>query len=188
MKHWLLVFFLTILTCSGFSQPTQRADTSLITAESLGSKIWALAPHSVINLRRNPGYPNELTTQVLLGTPLKIIAKKGNWYQVQTPEGYEGWTSAPLTRVDATELHLLNKKPRIIVTDNSSLVFVSPDPSSELVAETVMGNLLWLESSKQKKGFYRVSFPDGRNGYILAKTVKTWDAWKKSIQLTGASI
>lgn len=188
MKYWFFVFFLVFPFFHGFTQPVNRADTSLIPADLLGPKIWAIAPHSVINIRRHPGYTNEMTTQVLLGTPIKILAKKSNWYLVQTPEGYEGWTSAPLTRLDSTELHQFNKEPRVIVTDNSTLVYTEPKTTSEIVAETVMGNMLRLDSDPKKKGFYKVLFPDGRKGYIPIKSVKTWNDWRKSIQLTGSSI
>lgn len=188
MKQTFFLLLFSFFYGSIWAQPTATRDTSVVPASRLDGKTWAFASQSVINIRRNAGYANEMTTQALLGTPLKILAKKANWHQIQTPEGYEGWTSAPLERIDSIKLHELNKKPRVVVMDNHTAVYTAPQKTSELIAEVVMGNILWLERNKKRKGFYQVSFPDGRKGYVAAQSVKKWDDWKQSIQLTGNSI
>jgi hypothetical protein len=33
-----------------------------------------------------------MASQAILGTPVKILKKKGGWYLVQTPDEYLGWT------------------------------------------------------------------------------------------------
>lgn len=187
VKYFFTVGFIFIFYFSSAQPVEQGRDTSLIPASKLGGKTWALASQSVINIRRAPAYSSEMTTQALLGTPLKILAKKRNWYQVQTPEGYEGWVANLDARFDSTALHLINKKPRIIVMDNTAFVYTSPR-SKEIMSEVVMGNILQLNGDKKKKGKYKVTFPDGRTGYIEAGAVKKWDDWRRSIQLTGSSI
>ena len=189
MLRWLLLFHSIIGGTGIYAQTvTQSLDTAIITADKLGNDVWAFASQSVINMRRAPGYPNELITQALLGTPLKILAKKNNWYLVQTPEGYEGWTSAPMVRMDSVTLHHQNKKRRVVVMDNNAFTYAQPKFTSDIIMEVVMGSILWLDADKRIKGFYKVSFPDGRVGYIAATSVKKWEDWKRSIQLTGNSI
>lgn len=184
-------YFLLALLClpgySMFSQNQMSGDTSVIPASRLGTATWAFASQSVVNIRRQPAYSAEMTTQALLGTPLKILAKKRGWYQVQTPEGYEGWTSIPLERIDSVTLRQINKQPRVIVMDNQAFVYTAPN-SKEIVAEVVMGDILRLQTAKTVKGFYKVTFPDGRDGYIALNSVKKWEDWKRSIQLNGASV
>ncbi len=188
MRSVLFLIVATLVFTPAFAQPAAGGDSLVVRGEALGSKVWAYASHSVINLRHNPRYPAEMTTQVLMGTPLKIVAKRGNWHLVQTPEGYEGWTSSPLAKMDSMEMHRKNQGARAIVTNNNAFVFTATGKSRDIVSEVVMGNILWLSSHKKKKGHYAVTFPDGRSGYIHASAVKTWDDWKNSIQLSGESI
>lgn len=188
MQKWLFVICALVSTLFLKAQPVaQNSDTTIIPANQLGKDIWAYASQSVINIRRGPSFKEEMISQALLGTPLKIIAKKRNWYQVQTPEGYEGWTSAPLNRLDSIALHKMNQQPRVIVMDNTAFVYNSPG-SKEIVSEVVLGNILRLKNNKRTKGTYEVIFPDGRTGFINASSVKTWNDWKRSIQLTGKSL
>jgi SH3-like domain-containing protein len=187
-KYGLFIFFLLIVS-NIMAQPAglDPSDSTLIPAEKLAPYTWAIASQSVVNVRRSPAYAAEMVTQVLLGTPVKILAKKRNWYQIQTPEGYEGWTSGISKRIDSVTLHKINRQPRVIVMDNDAFVYASPD-SKEIVLEVVMGNILQLENTAKQKGNYKIILPDGRSGFIKISSVKKWDEWKRSIQLTGNSI
>ena len=62
--------------------------------ETLSIKPWALAALSVSNMRAIPDHTSELVSQVLMGTPLKVVDFKDKFYQVQTPENYTGWLDA----------------------------------------------------------------------------------------------
>ena len=63
----------------------------LLPDASLGDKTWALAKLSVSNMRALPEDASELVSQVLMGTPLKVLDYVDKWYRVQTPEYYIGW-------------------------------------------------------------------------------------------------
>ncbi len=63
-------------------------------AKTLSYKTWALATLSVSNMRAIPDHASELVSQVLMGTPLKVLDYKDKFYQVQTPEQYLGWLDA----------------------------------------------------------------------------------------------
>ena len=47
-------------------------------------KIYAVTAHSVANIRYEADYSSEMATQVLMGTPLKVLEKKSYWYRVCT--------------------------------------------------------------------------------------------------------
>ena len=53
---------------------------------------WALPRISVAHIRVKPGHSSELSSQVVMGTPIKILEKVGDWYHIETPEGYQGYT------------------------------------------------------------------------------------------------
>ena len=57
----------------------------------LGEATYALSRHSVANLRSERGHSQELATQVLLGTPLKVLKQEEEWFFVQCPDGYLAW-------------------------------------------------------------------------------------------------
>src|SRR3546814_932484 len=68
----------------------------------VGPEVFGIARLSVCNLRVEPGHSAEMATQVLLGTPLRILKDEGSWLQVQTPENYIAWTQeSGLVRMDS---------------------------------------------------------------------------------------
>ncbi|MDD2420470.1 MAG: hypothetical protein PHP60_08225, partial [Bacteroidales bacterium] len=46
---------------------------------ALGDKTYGITSQSVINFRYGPGYSTESATQTLMGMPLRILEKRGNW-------------------------------------------------------------------------------------------------------------
>ena len=185
-----IFYLLLFILCSEIAQAQENnnsIDSSLLQTD-FGKKIWTVVSQSVINIRSEPTYRAEMTTQALLGTPLKVLAKYRNWNKVQTPEGYTGWTSAPLERIDSATLHTLNARPRAIVTKNNTNIYTKPNSVSDLLSEVVLGSILMLTDNKTSHGFYHVSFADGRKGYIAKEDVIGWNEWRKNIDMTGNSI
>jgi uncharacterized protein YgiM (DUF1202 family) len=83
----------------------------LLPDASLGDKTWALATLSVSNLRSQPDHASELVSQAPLGTPMKVLDVKENWYRVQTPEHYIGWMDAGgLKLLDQASLNQWKKR------------------------------------------------------------------------------
>lgn len=56
--------------------------------ERLGAKTWGIITVSVANMRSDPGEDAELSSQVLMGSVVKILKKKG-----------DGSTSEPRTSI-----------------------------------------------------------------------------------------
>ena len=52
---------------------------------------WALVKVSVASMRTEGRHSAELSTQALMGTPLKILKQQGEWYYVQMPDGYKAY-------------------------------------------------------------------------------------------------
>jgi len=58
---------------------------------SVGAWKYALVNNSVANIRSTAKHSGELATQAILGTPLKVLKIDGDFYLVQTPDGYISW-------------------------------------------------------------------------------------------------
>ena len=66
-------------------------ELTLVMTGTFLEKPWALASLSVSNLRAVPDHTSELVSQVMMGTPLKVLEFRDKFYHIQAPEGYLGW-------------------------------------------------------------------------------------------------
>jgi gamma-D-glutamyl-L-lysine dipeptidyl-peptidase len=141
-----------------------------------GLQPYALVRLSVANLRSAPAHSAELATQALLGTPLLVLEAKEEWYRVQTPDNYIAWVDqGGITLLKTTEFERWRGSNRLIFLENYGNVFREADLSSPLVSDLVAGNI--LEYTGQEQGFYKVSFPDGRSGFVSSGQSKDFNQW-----------
>jgi hypothetical protein len=64
-----------------------------------GEPAHVTAP--VLNLRREPRHGSELVSQAPLGTPLTVLQRpEGEWWRVQTPDGYVAWARSANLRLE----------------------------------------------------------------------------------------
>ena len=54
----------------------------------LPDTLWAQPRISVACLRTRPGHASEMASQAIMGMPLRVLEKEGDWYRVQTPVSY----------------------------------------------------------------------------------------------------
>ena len=167
--------------------PNIKDNIRVLPNKDLGEKQWAIVTNSVADLRYHPAHPSELVTQVLLGMPVKLLDKKNEWLQVQTPEGYIGWTTiGSLHLLTRKELNDYLKRPKVIVTSHYALSYSEPTPNSERVSDIVIGNTLVVNSTL--KDYYSVNYPDGREAYIPKEKACMMSDWINNIELTRESI
>lgn len=152
----------------------------------IGPKNWGIIYNSVADLRGKPAYSSEMVTQVLLGMPVKILDKSGNWYRIKTPEGYIGWMSGSVHRLTHQELLDYLANPKIIVTNQYAKSYTKANRESQTVSDIVVGNMLNING--EKNGFYKATYPDGREAFVDKKDAEEDDKWLKGIKLTGESI
>jgi len=148
----------------------------LLPDASLGVKTWALATLSVSNLRALPDHTTELLSQVMMGTPLKILDHYNNWFRVQTPEYYIGWMdSSGLERITQKELEHWKASDRYLFNAMSGYVYNVPAKKGEVVSDLVRGDLFEVE--RAVKGFLKIRIPDGRSGYVRKAVCISFDKW-----------
>ena len=146
----------------------------------LGGKTYGVVAISVANLRSEPRDASELASQMILGTPLKILNKKGNWYLVQTPDGYISWTDAGVQFMDAAAFGVWQNAEKIIYLPVYGFSFAGPDRNAQTVSDLVGGNV--LQVTGEQGDFYRVRYPDGREAYVTKSEAKPYREWLSSLR------
>jgi cell wall-associated NlpC family hydrolase len=134
---------------------------------------------SVGNVRSEPAQSAEMSTQVLLGTPVKILEKADgkNWYFVQMPDDYRGWIEGgAIARMDSLEFkQYKNQGSELIFNNFQGKIHSHPSEKSEIVSE-----LVWLNrliGLKKNYGFWEVILPTGEKGFVKEQDVQQYRDW-----------
>lgn len=162
---------------------------AMLLCQILAAQEFGIVNISVCNLRATPDYDAEMVSQALLGTPVHIleITQKNNWPQVQTPDSYTGWVHKDaITLLSKEEYSAWNAAEKVVVTALFSTVHTQPSVHSGTVSDAVAGDR--LKYSGLTRGFWKVSFPDGRVGYISKKDAERESSWRKKLRTDADSI
>ena len=156
-------------------------------AAELGEKIYGVSNQSVINFRTAGKYSAESATQVMMGTPLQVLEKKGGWTRAITPEGYISWVSSgSITYMDKAEFDAYQAAKKVIVTTKYTTMYEGPSANSQMVSDVVWGNIL-LDKGAQG-AWQKVAISDGREGYVLKADVTDFNKWLDSRNPTAENI
>lgn len=154
--------------------------------DGLKGKTYGVVNVSVCNLRVEPDFSSEMMTQALLGMPVRLLERDG-WYHAQTPDNYIAWVHRvgvhPMTK---EEVSAWNKAEKIVVTSHYGFVYSEPKLTSQTVTDVVAGNRLKWEGTKGS--FYKVSYPDGRTGYIQKSISMPEKKWRAELKQDVESI
>lgn len=144
--------------------------------KNLGEKTWGIVKLSVANVRTIPAHAGEMATQVLMGTPVKILEEKDEWWLIQTPDKYIGWTNhgAIITKT-AEELDVWKKSKRYIYNGLNGHALFSPDKKSLPVSDLVICDL--FEVIGEHKGYLQALLPDGRTAYVKKNECLSFQEW-----------
>lgn len=155
--------------------------------ESLEGKIYGVSNQSVINFRTSGKYSAESATQVMMGTPLQILEKKGGWTRAITPEGYISWvTSGSITYMDKAEFDAYQEAKKVIITTKYTTMYEGPSANSQMVSDVVWGNIL-LDKGTQG-AWQKVAISDGREGFVPKADVMDFEKWLDSRNPTADNI
>lgn len=145
-----------------------------------GDKTTGVAALSVVNMRYEPGHSAELVTQVLLGTPVEILKRKGGWCLVQMPDKYIAWTGKDdLAMMDSLEFSRWRAVDKLVYTADYGHAYAGPSERSSFISDLVKGDI--LELAGMESGFYRVAYPDGRRAYIPENAGSMYRDWVTSL-------
>lgn len=155
-------------------------------SRALEGKTYGIVDLSVCNLRVEPNFSSEMTTQALLGMPVRVLQNKG-WLRIQTPDNYIAWVHRvgvhPVTKA---EYDAWNRADKIVVTSHYGFTYEKPDTRSQSVSDVVAGNRLkWMGT---EGAFYKVAYPDGRQGYIAQSIAQPEKQWRAALKQDAQSI
>lgn len=154
---------------------------------ALEGKIYGVSTQSVINFRTSGKYSAESATQVMMGTPLQVLEKKGGWTRAITPEGYISWvTSGSIAYMDKAEYDAYMAAKKVVVITKYTTMYEQPNVGSQMVSDVVWGNIL-LDLGTQG-AWQKVSIADGRVGYIQKAFVTDFEKWVDSRNPTADNI
>lgn len=129
----------------------------------------ALVTIACAGVRTAPGHSQELSSQVVMGTPVRLLARDGGWWHVESPEGYRGYIIAnSLYRLDSLQYARWKKADRVVVAGTETVRIMDGDGYP--VSDVHPGSL--LEVTGRGNGVYFVRTPDGRKGRIARDTVR----------------
>ena len=160
----------------------------MLPSEKLGDKKFGVINLSAANIRSKPDHPEELATQAILGTPIKILKKgEDGFYLIQTPDNYIAWLDDDgFASMNEEEINSWNESSKIIYTHEYGFSYSRTDINSQHVSDLVEGNLLKLVD--EEGNFYEVNYPDGREAYIKKDEAKPFNDWYTSLNPTGQTI
>jgi cell wall-associated NlpC family hydrolase len=147
----------------------QLQTLSMVTLLLLSGGVTAEGTYGVVNVsvadaRTEPDFAAGMATQWLMGTALRIL-EQADWYYVEGPEGYRGWVEArAIVAMPDEDYAQWEAKPKIIITGLYTQAFAEPSLQGQAVSDLVALNRLVYEGNAG--AFYRVVYPDGREGFV----------------------
>ncbi len=149
----------------GEKYPDVALKLKLLPENNSGQIVNGLVNNSVINLRSNPRHSAEIATQLLLGTPVKILKMESGWYLVQAPNKYIAWVDgSALVRKNQIEIDNYKRSEKIIFNKQYGFSYSEPDDKSQVVTDLVLGSVLPV--LKSNANYYQVQYPDNRIAWV----------------------
>lgn len=149
----------------------------VLPSASLQGQHFAVVNVSVANLRTQPKHPAELATQATMGTPLKVLKSQRGWYLVQTPDDYIAWVDGGgITLMLHDDYTNWQQKTKLIYTKPFGFAYAKMDAEGATISDMVYGDVLAMDD--RVGGYYKVIFPDGRQGFTLVGETQLLKDWK----------
>ncbi len=154
---------------------------------TLHAPTFGIVTVSVGNVRAKPAEKEELTSQVLLGTVVKLLKRKDGFFFVQLPDRYLGWMDhLSCFATDKAGAEAWQSSPKVVVRDYFGIVREQPAATAAPVCDVVLGCV--LENIGNTDTWTHVRLADGRNGFIENSAVQSSESWKSKGKPTGESI
>lgn len=144
---------------------------------------WALVRIPAASLRTGGRHAAEMATQAVLGTPVRVLESGGEWWRVQTPDGYIAYVpSSSVVSKTAAEMQAWRNAKRYIVSSPFQIrVYSTPTTIGlrNIVTDLVNGCIVELSTEEPtvQSGRMEIKLPDGRTGWVDASAVQAIEEW-----------
>jgi len=164
-----------------------KDEITILPSKELGEKNYGIVNISVCNIRSKAKHSAELSTQSLLGHPLRIYKKYDDYYFVQTTDNYLGWLDDNgFVQMNEAEYKDWQDSKKIIFLKEFGFSYSKPDVNSMRISDLVMIDLLKYLGEVDE--FTKVEYPDGRQAFVLSSQCEFFDKWKKETKPTAGNI
>lgn len=140
---------------------------------------WALPVISTAHIRTEPRHGSEMSSQALMGTPLKLKGTTDNgWCLIETPEGYTGYINGnTLTVMDDSAFTEWRRVPRLIVTSPVEIKALAETELQTAVLTDLVPGCIVEGKTDSCSAFTYIILPDGRRGFVESCHVADLDKW-----------
>lgn len=161
-----------------------KNEAIILPDSSVGQWKQAVVNNSVANIRSNARHSAELATQAILGTPLKVLKIKGDFYLVQTPDGYISWVDhGGVTLMSSEEFKSWQMATKVVFTKGFGYVYKELNNELDKTGDMVLGAQLLL--IEEMPAYYKVQYPDKRQGYLKKSESEEYHTWIQEVQPSG---
>ncbi|HPC82753.1 MAG TPA: SH3 domain-containing protein [Thermoanaerobaculaceae bacterium] len=131
----------------------------LVSSKDVG-RLWV--EEGVAEVHRSPGAYSPVVATLEVGTEVRPIGKRDDWYRIELEGGRTGWIHEDVLDDDPPGA--------LYVRSMSATVHAGPSPLSEVVAELAAGTR--MTRLDKVKDFYRVRLQDGKTGFVFKRAVR----------------
>ena len=166
---------------------TYTDSIQMLPAEDLEGKTEAVIQISVANLRSRPSHSSELVTQVTLGTPVKVLKKRGSWYYIQAPDGYLAWVDyGGVTPITQADLESWRATEKVIYLQPYGFSYEQANSDAPVVSDLVAGGV--LELLGEEGNFFKVRYPNDREAFIEKAYSQRYKDWVDNLNPSEESL
>lgn len=137
----------------------------------------------VASLRTRGAHAGEMATQAVMGTPVRILDATGEWWRVQTPDGYIAWvpnSSVTDKTADEMEAWRSNSRRMTVGTLWQTRAYSSPTAGGprDVVTDLVLGAIVEADTTAAPVGGrIAIILPDGRKAWADAADLTAVETW-----------
>lgn len=143
---------------------------------------WAIVCIPVASMRTRGAHAGEMATQAVMGMPVRLFEKKGEWWRAQTPDGYIAWvpeSSVTPKTVAQMEAWRANADRRVVNALWQTRAYVSPTATGprDVVTDLVLGAIVEAVPGSKQNGRTEIVLPDGRRGWADSSALTPIAEW-----------
>ena len=139
-------------------------------------KRMAVVETSTCYMRLQPDYESALETQELMGTVVEIVAEKGYWREIISPQPYTAWTTEKtLVEMTPDQIREYDMAVKYMFTDLYGHIYKKASKRSQTICDLVGGDVLravMKDKPVTKGSWAQVMLPSGRTGWVRKNALK----------------
>ncbi len=158
--------------------PNIATEIELLPTQEKERVVNAIITNSVATIRGEGRHSAEIVTQLLMGTPVKILKDEGNWILIQSPNRYIGWAyTFELVKLSEPEMQVYKESKKLIYNRQGGFSYSKPDETSRPISDLALGCIFSVIDSTGE--FYKVEYADKRQAFVRKTETLKAENWLK---------